>query len=275
MPVPWGPIIGAAGAIGGAYIGYRGQQQANAANAQQAKDAMAFEERMSNTAYQRGRADIEAAGYNPALAYSKGGADTPSGKQADIKNSLAAFGGSAQAAVDTFNSIRQTQAAVQKTAADTRLTDAQTTQLQLESAARAEQFRANAALAGTNARFAADSFDSRLGSLSTQYQRDVIDKNRARLEYDYHGDLYQRNKDVLWPIAVEQLRQNLTTSIAQSRNVQAQATLNELAIPTAENIAKMAKTAWGRNITPFLSDATTIARMLSIGAGTAGQLRPR
>ncbi|WNK13581.1 MAG: DNA pilot protein [Microvirus sp.] len=51
-------------------------------NANQAQLNRDYQTQMSGTAYQRGVKDMEAAGLNPMLAYSQGGASTPGGAQA-------------------------------------------------------------------------------------------------------------------------------------------------------------------------------------------------
>lgn len=69
---------------------YKAQQETNATNIQladkamafndqQATRQMAFQERMSNSAYQRATDDMRKAGVNPMLAVQNGGASSPSG----------------------------------------------------------------------------------------------------------------------------------------------------------------------------------------------------
>jgi hypothetical protein len=83
--MPFGTIASALGMANGAQTvfnaasGAFGQYAANKAGQAAARQQQDFQERMSNSAYQRAVSDMRKAGINPILAYKQGGAGTPSG----------------------------------------------------------------------------------------------------------------------------------------------------------------------------------------------------
>ena len=105
------PYLMAAGIAASSYSATQAQKDANEKNIQLAQDQMNFQQRNSDTAYQRAVADMQAAGLNPMLAYSQGGASTPTGSLANVQSTQQQ---TLPAAVQGAQTLLQTQ----QTAAD-------------------------------------------------------------------------------------------------------------------------------------------------------------
>jgi len=107
-----GSLLGGAVGAAGSFLG---QKSANEANQASSAEQMAFQERMSNTQYQRATDDMRAAGINPILAYKQGGAGTPSGSSYQSGNvgAAATEGASKMAASAQAYNLMRSQ--IQKT----------------------------------------------------------------------------------------------------------------------------------------------------------------
>jgi len=109
-----GPVGGLLGSVVGGIFGSRGQDKANKTNIMLARENRAWQERMSNTAYQRAANDLDKAGLNRILALGSP-AGTPSGNVAQVQNKADAAMRSAASAAQIKNLVRQNELLTQQT----------------------------------------------------------------------------------------------------------------------------------------------------------------
>lgn len=119
--------IVAGGSLLGGAMESRSQEDINEANIAFAKRNTLYQTHMSNTAYQRAVEDMKAAGINPMMAATKGGASTPSGMTPKLENPKRAVAqGFANAARAIGMEVPMNEANIKNTDSSTKAKDAQT-----------------------------------------------------------------------------------------------------------------------------------------------------
>ncbi|WNK14478.1 MAG: DNA pilot protein [Microvirus sp.] len=121
----------------------QGQEATNATNIAIADKQMAFQERMSDTAYQRQVLDMQKAGINPMLAATTGGgATTPAGANTRVENPVSTGMSSALQSAQTLTALqqlKQSAAQIDQTRAETARIQSETYDTTLNTAYRKEQ----------------------------------------------------------------------------------------------------------------------------------------
>jgi len=162
-------IIGGASLLGS----HLRNKEAKAASAKQ----MAFQEDMSNTSYQRGMADMKAAGLNPILAGKMGGASTPTGSTYQPENVAVNATQQYLATKQNLANIKKTEAETDKILAETKVTE--------------DSF---GSVIGRNVEYAAREIMQAYKGISKSHLVDLIMKQNENL-YAYSGKKLNEVKD--------------------------------------------------------------------------------
>lgn len=246
-----GPAIGAGAEIAGAAIDRGATADANKINRQIAQENRDWQERMSNTSYQRQVADLQAAGLNVANAYgSSSGASTPTGSTTRVEP--LAIGGGVSKAISTAMDIQQRKALIDNTRANTEKAT------QEGRTAKAEADYWNDTDVASNRLMQSDA------ALDiTLYDRDIrsLTKEMSKME----KETFRKQLDAV----IAGIEQTNKVSHEQAREIASRALLLELQEPGARNEANFQRSFAGRAM-PYVGAARDVMGLNPMIGGIKG-----
>lgn len=215
-----GPMLGPIGSIAGGLIDAASQRHANTANAQQVQQQEQFQAQQSSTQYQRGVADLKAAGLNPAMAYGGMSDQAMSGAQTTIQPVTQNTPSKFATAIDAYNAIANGTAQRDLLREQTNATQADAHLKEVTAAASQPQ-----AILGQDA----------------DYISKFLTKSRAQ---QTAGQQEAINYPAEFKAKINSLNQSTATAAATADNIRSNTTLNE---------QQMQNEWFRKNVAPYLN----------------------
>lgn len=237
-------FIAGGAALAGGILGKAGGDATNATNMHIARAQMKFQERMSNTSFQRGVADLKAAGLNPSMMYGGQGASSPTGSSTRVENTALPLQAGIFNALNTALQVNQQQAQVAQIEAQTRQTTA------LARTAEADAFL------NTDGDILAK---RRLG-IMVGISKQQFDEAIAGMEFTMTRERASRFKEQL-NHTIKNLAADEQVSLGVAREAVARAILSELQEPGAQNTASFDKSVFGK-LKPYIGTAKDASQLL-------------